>query len=197
MTATETATLTRSDLIATIEAVSGTTFATITLRKPCRLNRKSRETGEVREFEVTETRVVNVAIGPDYARSVKRQLSREGSAGDFEAAPRAWGTRRGKSAVIDHKGGEYMEVFPLHTIVAAYTDSVIGAAIDPEALAPFRPAKKAGSGRQGTDKAVRVQTWAVENIVAIRINGMGYAVVDDDADALDTTAAAMLPELAR
>lgn len=77
---------------------------------------------------------------------------------------------------------EYLEVLPLRTLDSEYL-AVDGEEIDPEALRPFLPAPRKGTGSQGTVKRIEVRDYRLDRIEAVTVRGETYLVQLDTLEA--------------
>jgi len=103
-----------------------------------------------------------------YENMVKRRLVAEGKeAADFALSPRAWGERVPGTCFVTHKGKEYLEVIFMRSGKSTYF--LDGAEI---ARNEIEGLDDAASGEQGGLEAkVIIRTFALDSVVALRVNG--------------------------
>jgi hypothetical protein len=132
---------------------------------------------------ITKSARIQVVLNPNYTNSVNAQRGRETEVGEymeeFVAHPRSWGTRIEGTSFVEHKGKRYLEVQVLRSFEASYC--IDGQPVPKDvAEALLHPHK--GSGRQGTDKAVILRDYNVENIVRVEWtcpDGIAYDIKID------------------
>lgn len=113
---------------------------------------------------------VNGMIGWNYQNSVNNQLAREGQEADFVAHPRKWGERIKGTPLVRHNGKVYLELKVEKVFNTRYL--LDGVEVSRESIAKYLPAHKPDdSGRQGTDKAVILRDYNLDNVKQLRIGG--------------------------
>lgn len=102
-----------------------------------------------------------------YENMVNRRLASEGIDTAFEVGPRTWGERIQNTPFVEHKGNHYLEVIFLKPGKSEYylddqridKSHIIGLTEKPE-------------GEQGgLENKVIIRTFAVDNIIALRVDG--------------------------
>ena len=161
-------TLTLDQLADRLMTQTGTTFATLTTRTDARCRKTANPFGTV-----YKTSRVNVALGTDYAAGVNRQRGREGNDEAFTAQSRQWGTVLA-GCVVEHKGKLYLRCKVERSLAHHYEDAE-GSLLDPEAVAPFLPAKRKATN-QGVQREVIERSYALTSILTIAIDGQVYRV---------------------
>ena len=109
----------------------------------------------------------------NYAAAVNRQREREGMVPDFIAEPRKWGQRVEGTPLVYHNGKHYVECKVERSEVIAYIMPDLSP-VDPEEVAKWLPDRH--SGRQGTEKAVVLRDFSVENIRSMKMKGVEYII---------------------
>ncbi len=162
--------VTLEELAELLEERRGAEFVSFTAATRPRLLKKGRESGDPCPVaDLLKVSRVLAILGFRYERSVQNQLEREGlPAETFEAKPRPWGEHRG-GCLIEHKGKLFLEAKVERSIDHTSYDDQRKTWTGFE-LAEFLPTKK-GSGRQGTEKAVILRDYSLENIREIRMGG--------------------------
>ena len=118
---------------------------------------------------VRKVSYVNGMIGFNYQNSVNNQLAREGQDAEFEAHPRKWGERIQGTPLVRHNGNVYIELKVEKVFDTKYY--VDGKEVPVEEIEMHLTPKKEGSGRQGTDKAVILRDYNLDNVKQLRIGG--------------------------
>ena len=173
--------LTKDQLVATIAAVKGTTFATLeTSTEPAMRKTGNPYVGRVRKI----SKGLNVQIGAIYENAVNRQAGREGNpdAGEFVAEKLAYGSWLVPHKIIEHKGEYQIRVTcNPHMKPTEVVYTLDGEPVSAETLAEiksFEPDKKS-SGRQeafGVEREVVPRNYKLESITSIKINGTLYRI---------------------
>jgi hypothetical protein len=117
---------------------------------------------------------VNGMIGFRYENSVNNQLDREGKEADFVAKPRKWGTHIEGTPLVEHKGNYYLELKVENSLDYRY-ESIAGIELDKDEINKQLPPKKSYPN-QGTDKAIILRDYKVENILSMTYRGHCYLV---------------------
>ena len=122
-----------------------------------------------------ESRIVGV-IGANYQATVQvRQIACAGVEPDFKAEKPTWGQRINGSALIEHKGKHYVEVFVEESIMPSYRYE--GGELKASQVTPYLYSK--GSATQdaaGLEKQdqVKVARYSLESLREVTINGVTY-----------------------
>ena len=122
-----------------------------------------------------ESRIVGV-IGANYQATVQvRQVACAGVEPDFQAEKPTWGQRINGSALIEHKGKHYVEVFVEESIFPSYRYA--GGELKASQVTPYLYSK--GSATQdaaGLEKRdqVKVARYSLESLREVTINGITY-----------------------
>jgi len=121
------------------------------------------------EGRITKTTRTQVVLNPNYTNSVNNQRGRETEVGEymeeFVAKPRQWGVRVPDSSFVEHKGAFYLEVQVLRSLNTDYC--IDGQPVSKETAESLLHPNR-GSGRQGTQKAVILRDYKVENLTRVR-----------------------------
>lgn len=105
-----------------------------------------------------------------YEAMVQRRLQQEGkNAEDFKLSPRAWGQRVAGTAYVEHKGKWYLEAIFLRSGQVQYT--LDGEHIDKNSIEGLAEPEENPQGQGGLGNKVQIRTFALDSIVALRING--------------------------
>jgi hypothetical protein len=173
--------LTKDQLVATVAAVKGTTFATLETSTVPEMRKTGNPfIGRVRKI----SKGLNVQIGAIYENAVNRQAEREGNpdAGEFVAEKLAYGSWLVPHKIIEHKGAFQIRVTcNPHMKPSEVIYTLDGEPVNDETLAEikaFEPEKK-GSGRQadfGVEREVVPRNYKLDSIVSIKINGTLYRI---------------------
>jgi|GEM_PF-2882154 len=123
---------------------------------------------------VFKVATVNCQIQSDYENAVNNRRAKEGKPADFVAQVRTWGTRVGKSCVVEHKGEKYLAYRALRCLKTKLQDGQ-GRFVSPEVVAPFVP-QKSKPKKQGLDDVIIWRTPKLRNIRTININRKRYKV---------------------
>lgn len=108
-----------------------------------------------------------------YEAMVKRRLQQEGkSADDFKLSPRVWGQRVTGTAYVEHKGKWYLEAIFLNSGRVQYT--LDGNSIDKEHIEGLEDADVNPQAQGGLDNKVTLRTFALDSLIALRVNGHEY-----------------------
>jgi hypothetical protein len=157
----------KEDLIKLLKEVRGNTFISVECEtEPKLLGGRSCPYKGIRKISK-----VAGAIGFNYTNSVNNQREREDLDKDFEAEPRAWGTRLKGTPLVEHKGKTYIEVKVQSTESPLYV--LNGKFIPNEDIKPYIPETKS---RQGVDKEIIVRDYDISNIRSIKIKGQQFVV---------------------
>jgi hypothetical protein len=106
-----------------------------------------------------------------YENMVKRRLEREGKNADtFTLSPRAWGQRITGTAFVEHNGKHYIEAIFLRAGTVEYF--LDGAPIDPANIEGLQDKTEAEQG--GLEDKVIIRTFALDSVLALRVNGNEY-----------------------
>jgi len=128
---------------------------------------------------VTKKQKSNVFINFDYAGSVNRKLLKEGKSPDFVASPRKWGEKLPGTPIVFYKNTYYLEARFLSNEpkVEYFVDSVpTDKAVFETYLKPV--STQTSKEHQGTDEAIIIRDFKVENIHEITVNGVHYVRTD-------------------
>lgn len=118
---------------------------------------------------------INGCVGFDYAAAVNRLAAKEGKP-ERASKPRAWGILRADRKFVDHKGEVYLQIMARSATTPVYR---IGRdVIDAENVKPFLYEKGKSSTQSDLDGEVICRDIKLENILAIRLNGIHYIVAD-------------------
>lgn len=183
-----------SQLAALLDAVAGVAFAGVEVLTDARVNKTCKVLEETKRHDwgkVTKRCKGVVTVGADYTAGVKREGDRQGvDAGEFKAQPLKWGHWLIPGKVITHKDKLYMrcQATPRQQDkpqmrVTGYV-AASGVSLTYADIKPYLPAKKEAKTQQayGLEETVMVRTYAFDSIRRIRINGITYTPVRDDAD---------------
>lgn len=170
--------LTQSQLIATIEAIQGTTMATIETATDPRL----KKTGNpFNGRKVLKHSKLNVQIGASYENGVNRQAGREGneSAGEFKTHKLAYGRWLVPHKLIEHNGKVQLRVTCNPHMKPETHYTVNGQPVDKEEIKPFLPSKKPSQRQEdfGVDRQIVPRNFNMESIKAITVKGSRYEIV--------------------
>lgn len=157
-----------SDLIAMLHSVKGATMVSFVASTEPRLRAGNPYPG------LRLVRKVGAVLNFNYAAAVNRQREREGMTTDFVAEPRKWGERIAGTPLVYHKDKWYIEAKVERSDVIAYIMPDLSP-VDPEEVEKWLPPAR-HSGRQGTEKAIMLRDFAVENIRSIRMKGSEYII---------------------
>jgi hypothetical protein len=109
-----------------------------------------------------------------YDNMVKRRLAAEGKDPEsFQLSPRAWGQRETGTPFVNHNGNEYLEVIFLKAGDVHYR---VDGILTPKDQIPGLPARSEEGEQGGLQNKVIIRTYAVESIIAIRVDKMTYIV---------------------
>ena len=155
--------------------VNGSTFIGIDTESIVKLKGGKKNPYQGRMTKVTEG--ANCMIfcnnsGSAYESMVKRRMEDEGKdSSTFELKPRAWGTRVGNTALIEHKDKDYLEVFFMSPGKTKYF--LDGEIVDPETIEGFETKKSPSddTSQGGIENKVVIRTFALDSITGIRIFG--------------------------
>lgn len=168
--------LTKDQLVATITAVQGTTFATIeTDTVP-----DMRKTGNPYVGRVRKLSKVRVMIGANYENGVNRQAEREGNedAGEFKAMKLAYGSWLVPHKLIEHKGEIQIRVTckPDEKPEVSYT--LDGEPMEKSVIEPFLPVKKESARQEefGVERQVVPRNYKLDSIKSITVYGTHYRI---------------------
>jgi len=157
---------------------TGTSFEGMDCKVLVKMNKTAKRDGV--KFEnpyfgkVYKCYSVSTISNANYERAVNRQREREGKETDFEALPRVWGERVGKSPVIQHKGQFYFAIHVKTLTTDVTYEDVNGNAVEKESIVQFLPKKS--SSRQGVENEIIVRTYKIESILQMRMKGGTYIV---------------------
>jgi len=160
--------ITQADLLTTLNAIRGATFATIISETDPKLKKTGNTLGPVRKVSR-----VNVCLGFQYENAVNRQRDREDLESDFEAKPRQWGVKI-SPMLVEHKGRIYLETKVEKSLDCHFIDAE-GNKIPFEIVKPFLPTRSQNS-RQATEKEVIVRDYALDSILTIAFKGEKYVL---------------------
>ena len=173
--------LTKDQLVATIKAVKGTTFATLeTSTEPAMRKTGNPYVGRIRKI----SKGLNVSIGANYENGVNRQAGREGveEAGEFKAEKLAYGSWLVPHKIIEHKGELQIRVTcNPHMKPSEVYYTCDGERVTDEVLAEiksFEP-EKSSSSRQadfGVEREVVPRNYKLESITGITVNATHYKI---------------------
>lgn len=108
-----------------------------------------------------------------YENIVKRRLMNEGkNADDFVLGERAWGQRIAGTPFVEHNGKQYLEVIFLHAGTTEYF--MDGLPIAKANIVGLEEAAPSEGSQGGLEQKVVLRTFAVENIVELRVNGKNW-----------------------
>jgi len=184
-TATVDVMATAENLVELLGSVKGAKIVTITTKTQPSFQRTDDKSNPnpfcgktVKDHDVWKISRVNGIVNWDYAKSVNRQLDREGQEADFEAKPRKWGTRLSGLPFVVHVGKDgkvqlYLEMKVERSLDYHYEDG-FGNEIPKEKVSPFL--RKSGPSRQGTDNEIILRDYRMDGILAIRYQGTTYVV---------------------
>lgn len=168
--------LTKDQLVATLGAIKGTTFATLeTVTDP-----DMRKTGNPYVGRVKKHTRINCTFGANYENAVNRQGEREGLEVEekFEAEKLPYGNWLVPHKLIEHKGAVQVRVMcnPHMKPDVAYT--LDGQPMDVSVIKPFMPEKKASARQEefGIEREVVPRNYKLESIKAITVNGTRYEI---------------------
>ena len=167
------------DLKAKLETVKGTTFAGLDTITNIKLKGGKKNPHQDRVTKrTTGANVIlfsNVEHSP-YVAMVKRRMEQEGKdPSEFEAKPRAWGSRVGKTPFIEHKDKYYLEVIFRSPGKSEYfldgkpiaKEDIEGLEVEKSETAQETEAASQG----GIEEKIVIRTFAIENIEQIRLLG--------------------------
>lgn len=158
-------TLTRPELIAMLENVSGTTFISV------ETDTEQKTKKDCPYKNIRKISKVSGAIGVNYQNSVNNQLKRENLPANFKAEQRTWG-KRVSGPIIEYKGKKYLEV----KVQSASSDLFSGnQRLTLDNLKNWM--YNIGKSRQGVQKEVILRDYSIDNITRITINNEEYSVV--------------------
>ena len=160
-------------LIHAISNVSGNTFVGLsTVTTPVLLGgKKNPMQGRVKKAMAGASVMVfqNKNVN-GYEAMVERRLVQEGKdPSSFQLGPRAWGERLPNLPVVLHKGKYYLEVIFLHPGEVFYT--LDGNLIDKADIEGLNEREPSEESQGGLDNKVVIRTFAVENVIELKING--------------------------
>lgn len=177
------ATMTRSDLVETMQGRKGAFFVTIVAETDPRLLKTGNPYAGA-----TKVSRVNGLLNWIYENAVNNQRSREnqpldnnGEVEHFTALPRKWGSRVKRNdgtvtPLVEHKGKQYLELKVQQSLGYEYRDAN-GNVIDPANVEPFLPKRKEGA-RQEVDNPVILRDYSIENIQQITLDGIVYEITE-------------------
>ncbi len=178
--------ITMTELAALLEGFTGASFCTVETATAPDMLAKHRVTKEANPFigRVTRTAERSGMLGASYERAVNNRRDTEGHSEEFRAESMWKGVGEHVSkALIRHKGtGKlYMVFYPSHNAEGSVTVResewfVDGSPLSAEELAPYLPARREGSGRQETERAVPWRVIALENVRALNVGGKRYEI---------------------
>lgn len=168
--------LTKDQLVATLSAVKGTTFATLeTVTDP-----DMRKTGNPYVGRVKKHTRINCTFGANYENAVNRQGEREGleNAGEFEALKLPYGNWLVPHKLIEHKGAVQVRVMCNPHMKPDVSYTLDGQPMDVSVIKPFMPEKKASARQEefGIEREVVPRNYKLESIKAITVNGTRYEI---------------------
>lgn len=109
-----------------------------------------------------------------YENMVNRRLVEEGKdLNSFTVGPRAWGTREKGTPFVTHNGNEYLEVIFLK---AGDTHYRVDGKVTPKSEIPGLPESSQEAHQGGLNDKVIIRTYAVESILAIRVDKTTHIV---------------------
>lgn len=156
-----------------LETVKGTTFLGIDYVAPVTMTKTG---NPYLGNTVTKSSSVTGLFGFDYESNVNAQLVREGKAANFDAQGRSWGENMGKGIIRNPKNGEISLQLRMDNKPSELVYRIDGEIVEKTVLEPFLP-KKSPNKSQGTDKEIKIGTYKLDRIKAIRMNGEEYIVV--------------------
>lgn len=112
---------------------------------------------------------IRVAVNFNYVHEVNKQRLNEEKDMDFIPSSRKWGTRVDNTCLIEHKGQYYIECEYLEKKNEYYIDDNRKLLTKGE-IEQYLPVQK-GSSSQKLDNPVRINTFKIENIKEIEIDG--------------------------
>jgi hypothetical protein len=112
-----------------------------------------------------------------YKNMVERRLAKEGKAPAFELSPRRWGERVANLPIVEHKGGEYLEVIFLNANAVKVSYTIDGKAIDKADIIGLN--ERPTEGKQGglEDKVI-IRDFKAESIDRLTVAGKVYTRKD-------------------
>jgi hypothetical protein len=154
---------------------NGTSFATVIVMSPMKLNKKDGDKNPNPFDVVFKQSKLNGVLGYDYEHSVNLQRGREGRDTDFQAERRPWGTRINKY-LVEHNGNWYLTL-KIERTLGDVTYWHNGRELEKDAVAPFMGAKSESS-RQGVETTVVHRDIMLSSIVEISIDKNTYTLTD-------------------
>ena len=164
--------ISKVELVKVLESVKGCTFLGLDYVAPVTMTKTG---NPYLGNEVTKSQSLTGNFGFSYENSVNSQLVREGKEADFEMQQRTWGENLGKGIILNPKNGEISIQLKLDNHASEVVYRIDGNVVEKSVLEPFLP-KKSPSKSQGTDKEVRLGTYKLDRIKAVRMNGEEYIV---------------------
>ena len=125
--------------------------------------------GKVKKFAT-----VNCQVQSDYENAVNARRTKEGKAADFVAQAPLWGTRIGRTCVVEHKGTFYLAYRALRCFKVFYRNEK-GHSVAKATIAQWF--KKKSKSRQNVDDEIIWRKPKLSNIRKININRVRYEVV--------------------
>ena len=135
---------------------------------------------------VTKAARINVVLGGDYRSMVDNRRLKEAAPQTledlalieaFEPMPRAWGVRRGRSPLVDHKGKVYVEAAVLRVYESGLLIDGEPASDDDAAdVRQYLPHPKEEGARQEVERPVILRDYAMASLRAIAYAGELFAI---------------------
>ena len=170
-------TMTREELRKHFLDKKGTSFGTVLVFSPAKVNKKDKDKNPNPFDAVYKMSRLNGVIGYDYEHSVNLERGREGLETDFVAEKRAWGKRVNRY-LVEHKGTWYLTMKVQRVIgdVTYWLDD-LKTQIEKVELLPFMT-EKDETTRQGVDKVVIHRDIKLSSILEITFEGKAYQLTD-------------------
>lgn len=129
--------------------------------------------------EVHKLNKINGFTGVLFERAVNRRLESEGKLPLFAARDRTWGSRI-SSALVEQDGKFYLAIQPKATGKPVYFARIgdMLKQVTKDKIAAFLPHHRSAAESQGLDVEIPYRNYAIENLVALSIDGEQYRIRD-------------------
>jgi len=147
--------------------------AKIIAKTVVKLNKKDVETKTEHhtfDSDIFKIQQYNVELNKNYGELVNEKREEENKESDFKSEKRKMGGVNVNRAIIDKEGQLYLTSILISTGQKKY--EYLNKEIEKSTFERFVPIKKTYSGNQGLDNQVIVNTFKLENIVELEIEGV-------------------------
>lgn len=165
-------TISQTELLTLLMNVDKSTFVNILSVTKVRMNK----TGNPYYEKVFKLSKCNYLIGNTYQDRVQSNEVKEGGEGTFESLPSSVGTHTSKCVLFNEKLNTHYLQFEYFDEIKPQVEYVCdGNPIEKELFESYM-GKKSETTRQPQDRIVKVQTFKIESIKEISLNGTKYTI---------------------